>query len=370
MGISGNKTVVESAAPSPGQRLHTLLQELGMKQTQLAALLGRTPQYVQDVIKGKKAMDARVAVELEEALGTPLASNWLMWELEYQKSQMRQELAGKTDSSIKRKDVVEKYPFALDAIKFGWISDSRDPATLQASIESYLGQVSSPAFQGQMNYRTSGALAMARNSLTAWSVQCFVRARELDKTDALPKFVRAAIPSQLIPALQAQMGSEEAVAAVPEILRRHGIRFMIVPSLRKAPVDGLASYNNGHPFIALSLRHGQIDRFWFVLFHELAHLYKDHRPEEMEYNSFDHRVISTPQEQEADDLAMTWLMDADKFSNFVDYSTLSMESIRAFAEEIGRHPAIILGRLKRDGYIPWTMHAREHVSIRDNLAAV
>ncbi|CAM3264980.1 helix-turn-helix domain-containing protein [Deinococcus saxicola] len=371
MGTQSKKTVVTAAAPSPGQRLHDLLQEQEIRQVDLARLLGRTPQYVQDVIKGKKAMDARVAVELEEALGTPSASEWLMWELDFQKAQMKLEQEGKTDLTLKRRDVVEKYPFVLDAVKYGWVEDNRDAALLQRNTEQYLGLAEAQGFKRQINFRRSGALQTAGSSLDAWSTQCFLEARKLDGQSPLPAFNREVIETELVPRLQDYMETVNEVQHVPSLLNEFGIRFLVVSNLKKAPVDGMASQNLGkdgveRPFIAMTLRHGQLDRFWFVLMHELAHLAMGHKPENIEFNSFDIRGSSSTEELEADDLASRWLIE-DEALQWVVFSSLTVETIRSFAASIHRHPAIVLGRLKREGYIPWTMHAREHVSVRDEL---
>lgn len=373
MGTQSSKTVVLTAAPSPGQRLLDLLAEKGLKQVELARLLGRTPQYVQDVTKGKKAMDARVAVELEEALGTPSASQWLLWELDYQKAQMQLEQDGKVDRSIKRKDVVEEYPFVLDAVKYGWIEDSRDAAVLKANTEAYLSQADRLGFRNQYNFRRSGAFQTAGNSLDAWSIQCFLLARQSDQVAPLPLFRREEIEPVLVPRLQQMMRDEGAVAGVQALLAEFGIRFMIVPNLKKAPVDGMASLNVGadgvaRPFMAMTLRHGQLDRFWFVLMHELAHLHFNHheQPEAIEFGNFDSRVPNSLHEIQADQQASHWLIPDEAFHRLINSAT-SIDSIRRFAAEIGRHPAIALGRLKREGYVPWTLHAREHVSVREAL---
>ncbi|MDO4244546.1 MAG: helix-turn-helix domain-containing protein [Deinococcus sp.] len=350
------------AVLSPGARLHRVLQDQGLKQTELAALLGRTPQYVQDIIKGKKAMDARVAVELEEALRTPTASEWLGWELEHQRAMMKTEQSLRGSGDRKRRDVIAEYPFAPEAIKRGWIEDSLNADVLAQNISSFVN-LKGTLHQG--TYRVSGALATAEASLKAWTTGCFIEANRRK----IGTFNRTKIAKGLIPELQGLMAKESDVTRVPAVLEKYGIQLLLVPSLKKVPVDGVSADNDGNPFVAMTLRHGQIDRFWFVLMHELAHLHHGHKPEQIEYSSFDRPVIATPQEEEADRTATAWILDQERLNEFVfDSFTMSLPEIEKFAEEVGRHPAIVIGRLKKEGYLPWSKYAREHVSVRDELS--
>jgi len=344
---------------SPGAHLALILEKREMKQAELAAIMGRPPQYVHDVIKGKKNMDARVAVELEEALRTPTASDWLSWELEYQRSLLKQDLSSRKDATLKRRDVIEEFPFAVDAVRFSWIPDAKDPSELKANIEAFLAKHET---NPKIAFRTSEKLVGFRQSLIAWTIQAYT---QLGKPP-VETFDHAQFP-QLVSELQAVMGTEAGVTEVPAILRKYGIRFVVLPSIKKAPVDGIASVNNGQPFVVLSLRHGQLDRFWFVLMHELAHIYLRHEPQQMTMDNYDDRSMRDPIEDEADAQALSWLWDEKKYQAFINRYDFTLDSIHSFAAEIGRHPAIIIGRLKADGFVPYHMFAREHPSIRDDL---
>ena len=70
------------AAIPPGEFLQEHLNELGMSQAELARRLGRPRQVVNEIIRGKKAITAETALDLEGVLGTP-AHIWLGLEQEY-----------------------------------------------------------------------------------------------------------------------------------------------------------------------------------------------------------------------------------------------------------------------------------------------
>ena len=66
----------------PGEFLREHLEESGMSQAELARRLGRPRQAVNEIIRGKKAITAETALQLERVLSTP-AHIWLGLELEY-----------------------------------------------------------------------------------------------------------------------------------------------------------------------------------------------------------------------------------------------------------------------------------------------
>lgn len=74
----------------PGEHLEEELEARGMTQRALAHLLGRPPQMISEVIRGKKAITADFALELEGALGIP-AHLWVSLEANYRLNKARLE---------------------------------------------------------------------------------------------------------------------------------------------------------------------------------------------------------------------------------------------------------------------------------------
>ena len=66
----------------PGDYLEETLEARGMTQKYLAELMGRPPQIVSELIRGKKELTADTALDLEQALGTP-AYIWMSLESAY-----------------------------------------------------------------------------------------------------------------------------------------------------------------------------------------------------------------------------------------------------------------------------------------------
>jgi addiction module HigA family antidote len=66
----------------PGATLLDLLEERGMTHVDLARRLGRPKKTINEIIRGKTALTADTAMQLEQALGTP-ASFWIAREARY-----------------------------------------------------------------------------------------------------------------------------------------------------------------------------------------------------------------------------------------------------------------------------------------------
>lgn len=79
-----------NVAIPPGEHLEEELEARGMTQRALAELLGRPPQMISEVIRGKKAVTADFALELEGALGIT-AHLWMNLEANYQLTKARME---------------------------------------------------------------------------------------------------------------------------------------------------------------------------------------------------------------------------------------------------------------------------------------
>ena len=79
-----------NVAIPPGEHLEEELEVRGMTQRALADLLGRPPQMISQVIRGKKSITADFALELEGALGIP-AHIWMGLESNFQLTRARLE---------------------------------------------------------------------------------------------------------------------------------------------------------------------------------------------------------------------------------------------------------------------------------------
>ena len=77
---------------SPGEILEEELAARGMTQKELAQQMGRPAQSINEMIRGKRALTAETALDLERVLGIE-AGLWVRLEGDYRLALARQKLA-------------------------------------------------------------------------------------------------------------------------------------------------------------------------------------------------------------------------------------------------------------------------------------
>ena len=105
--------------------------------------------------------------------------------------------------------------------------------------------------------------------------------------------------------------------------------------------------DGGKIVVGLTARGKDADKFWFSLFHELAHIILGHIGQ----------VNGTTEDDElgADAWARDTLIPMEVFDDFRNKSNYSATSICKFAKQQGIAPGIVVGRLQNEGCIKHSM---------------
>jgi len=141
---------------------------------------------------------------------------------------------------------------------------------------------------------------------------------------------------------------DNSPAKAAAYLKASGIRFVIEPQLEGTFLDGAALLlEDNSPVVALTLRYDRLDNFWFVLFHELAHIYM-HLSESMAVIFDDLDIKIEGIEQEADDFALNALIPDMIWKKSLVRFSPSTETILNQAKTLKVHPALIAGRIRRE----------------------
>jgi HTH-type transcriptional regulator/antitoxin HigA len=135
-----------------------------------------------------------------------------------------------------------------------------------------------------------------------------------------------------------------------ELLASKGVTLIIERHLPGTYLDGAAMLaENGNPVIGLTLRYDRLDNFWFVLLHELAHVFL-HLFDGLRFDFFDEEDGATSDdiEMQADKFALETLIPPDVWDQCLSRFALSAEAVRNDAERLGMHPSIIAGRIRKE----------------------
>ncbi|MGY3148093.1 HTH-type transcriptional regulator/antitoxin HigA [Bradyrhizobium sp. USDA 3397] len=134
------------------------------------------------------------------------------------------------------------------------------------------------------------------------------------------------------------------------LLRRNGIALILERHLPGTYLDGAAMLSQaGHPIVALTLRYDRLDNFWFVLFHELGHVFL-HLYGALRLDFFDEEDGSNGDstEREADKFALDHLISEESWKRCLSRFALTEEAVLIDSEKLGIHPSIIAGRIRKE----------------------
>jgi HTH-type transcriptional regulator/antitoxin HigA len=326
------------------------LEARGWTQRDLAAILDRPEQAISEIITGTKQITPETSVELGQAFGTSLEF-WHNLEANYRLELARTQVQG--DVIARRSRLYAELPLREMASR-GWLKLHESVADLEAEVAGYLGLPVLPE-PPRLAARLRGS--SARPALTYAQLAWLRRAEVLahNQTGIAPWRDDQLEP--LACELADHMRLAEDAAHVPATLARWGVRFVCLRHLPKTYLDGAAFWLAEGPVVALTLRYDRIDAFWFTLMHELAHLAEGRSEaclDQLE-DGVEDAAPADPHEEAANRLASRWLLAPEAFADFAARTSprFSRASIEAFAAGQGRHPGIVLGRLQREGVVPY-----------------
>ena len=224
-----------------------------------------------------------------------------------------------------------------------WFSEEKSEADLQREIAENRIQYGSPSLlRTGLNVRDHSEDVL----LHAWRARVSERAREV-LPNLFTKFDYLEIG--WVPELVRLSVHDDGPLRARCFLENHGIVLIAEAQIPGLKIDGAAFVESGVPIIGMTLRKDTIDNFWFTLLHEIGHAILHYRTG-LSVGFFDQiDALSTDeQEAEADSFAQNMLIPEERWRRSPARITRSASVIEKFAREIGVHPAIVFGRVRKE----------------------
>ncbi len=185
-------------------------------------------------------------------------------------------------------------------------------------------------------------------ALMAWQA----RVVGLTKYQTVSKdFAKEALTAEWFRELAKLSQYDEGPLMAREMLRNNGIYFVIERHLPQTYLDGAAIRHPEEklPIVAITVRHDRLDNFWFVLFHELAHicLHFDESESEDFFDDLDFHDLDEL-EKEADEFALENLLPNRFWNNCLSRFSLDGDSVREEASQFNVHTSIVAGRIRHE----------------------
>ena len=310
----------------------------GMSQTALAERLGMKAQQVQRYEASNYA-----GASLERLIGVSKALNVYVTGIFEREDASK----GAVFSWENVDDVVWKQFPAREMAKRGWFDMPRRADVYERARE-YFMRTAGPQFTSAYHRKKiHGDSKPNEYALLAWQARILERAQGLVEAHAPPEFV---LDDRWITDLVALTARSDGPKRAQTLLLSKGIILTTERHLSGTYLDGGAMLDrDGRPVIGLTLRYDRLDNFWFVLFHELGHVFL-HLMEGVRYDFFDEEGTTENDkvEREADQFALDSLLPEGKWDECLSRFALSEEAVQIDAKKLGIDASIIAGRIRRD----------------------
>jgi len=327
----------EHALPT-GATLQEVLEQQGMTQSDLATRTGLSTKHVNQIIKGTAPVTAETTILLERTTGVP-AAVWANLESAYQVDRSRAKESERLTLDL---DWLSSLPVA-ELVKKKRIRKMDSPVETLREVCNFFGVADKASWDALWErptaYRRSRVFTSDPGAVAAWlrigeieaaKIPCrpFDKAALHATLDDLRELTREPDPNIWLPQLQT-------------ICQGVGVAVVFEPEISGARVVGAARWiQPDKAVIQLSLRQRWSDIFWFTLFHEIGHLILHSKKDVFINDPGPHSGA----ESEADAFASQQLIPR-RFEPRLG-SLQKDDDVRAFADELGIGPDIVVGRLQ------------------------
>lgn len=333
----------------PGWVLGERLEAQGMSQAELARRCGRSPKLISEIVAGKAPIESETALQFERVLGVD-AGIWLGIESAYRLHKARETEAAAAGAAA---EWAKAFPIR-ELVKRGCFPRPASNADAVSALLAFFRVASVEAWTaryGQANaaYRHSPSFKSDEAPLATWLWLGTLQAEGQDCADYDESRFKAAVQDIRVWTREPVL---EALRQATALCNRAGVALALVPPLPKAALSGAARWLSPRKaVIQLSARHKSDDHLWFSFFHEAAHiLLHSRRSVFVDGKSGD----STDIEREADMWASDALIPRRTWDRFIASSlSYGERDVRAFAEEQGIAPGIVVGMLQHRRLLPW-----------------
>lgn len=344
---------------SPGEFIREELEARGWTQGDLAQIMDRPLQLVNELVAGKKQITPETAMGLAKAFGDDDALYWMNLDNVYRLAKVKP-----VDESVgRRSKLYSRFP-VREMIKRKWIEPSDNIDVVEHRICRFF-RIENVDAKPEMPHAARADQYDERTSLQfAW----LFRAKELAACVQAETYSDAKLKTA-IAKLRNLLIAPEEIRQVPKILADAGVRFVVVEFLAGAKIDGAAFWLDDVPVIAVSLRFDRINNFWFVLRHEIEHiLRRDGTVIDIELmENLERKSPVSLQEERANTEAGNFLVPRNELEGFIQRvrPLYSDQRILLFAKRIAVHPGLIVGQLQHRNEVPYTHFHKHLVKIRE-----
>ena len=305
-------------ATPPGATIKEQLNDRKMSQKEFAARMDMSEKHISKLINGDVQLTPDVAVRLEMVLGVP-AKFWNNLEAIYREKLIKVEAENKMEEDER---LVKQLPYN-EMAKYGWVKETRDSKERVVNLRKYFEVVELSLLENSQITRIAcRRLTVTEKgdfALLAWAQEAKLIARDI-QTEAID--IKSMI--KVIPQIRKMtlLKPEEFAVQLKSLLAKCGVALVFLPHLKGSFLQGASFIDGSKIVVGLTVRGKDADKFWFSLFHELAHIVLGHigKP----------NGTSEEDEKDADIWARDILISKEEFEKFKQKKDYSQTSVCKF----------------------------------------
>ena len=345
MATATNQFSPDYAVP-PGWVLQERLAVEGISHAAFARRCGRSPKLISEIISGKAPLEPGTALQFEKVLRVD-ASIWLGIESDYRLHRAREAEAEDAAAAV---EWIKGFP-VRDLVKRGCIERPASDVDAVSKLLAFFRVGSIDAWTiryGRANvaYRHSPKFKSNEAALATWLRLGEIEAECQECAEYNEGRFRQAVRNVRGRTREPVV---EALQQTARLCNEAGVALVLVRPLPKTALSGAAWWLSPRKaVIQLTARHKSDDHLWFSFFHEAAHILLHSKKGVFvdETNGDDAEL-----ETEANEWASSTLIPRQAWDQFVATSPRSERAVRAFADEQGIAPGIVVGMLQHKGLL-------------------
>ena len=330
-------------ATPPGATIKEQLNERGMSQKEFAARMNMSEKHISKLINGEVQLTQETAVRLEMVLGVP-AKFWNNLEAIYREKIIKAEAENAMDADA---EIAKQFPYS-EMAKFGWVPNTKDVKEKVVNLRKYFEVVELSLLGSEQITRIAcRRLAITEKgdlALMAWAQEAKLKARAVQTASINIKDLISVVPEIRNMTV---LKPKEFCPRIKKCLADCGIALVFLPHFKGSFLQGASFIDGNKIVVGLTVRGKDADKFWFSLFHELAHIVLGHVGQA--------NGTTEDDEKAADKWSSDTLISFDDFEAFKEEKDYSQKSVLQFAKAQGIAPGIVVGRMQLEGMIKYSM---------------
>ena len=328
-------------ATPPGATIKEQLADRGLSQKDFAFRMDMSEKHISKLINGDVQLTPSMARRLEMVLGVP-SGFWLSLEAMY-----RDKLARAIEENQMEADkkIVKDIPYN-EMAKYNWVPVTSNSTEKVINLRRFFEIARLELLESQQITQIA-CRRMASGEKQDYALLAMAQEARIEARNTNTKPINIRGLKQSIPEIRAmtRMSPNYFCPKLTQMLSEYGIAIVFLPHIKGSFLHGASFCDGKKIVVGLTIRGKYADKFWFSLFHELAHIIYGHIGQS--------NGTSEEDEKTADIFARDTLIPRKEYDSFVQLKKFDRDSIISFSQKIGIDVGIIIGRLQKENYIEY-----------------